>query len=224
MGYAVSAEGRSRGRSRHVQKIIVQDGRAEEQTVQAIQHPPVAGKERARVLDPRPALQQALVEVAQDPERRPPAPPGPPRAAAAAPACPGPARPGLPRRPPGARPGRLPPSCGARRSEPADGGPRRDPRRTRPCREAMMMARSRTRRQAPWSTGGTRRSAAIVPPSAPRYTAPSSVPAAAGTVSSKRRPAARVTASRTRTTRGQQRPRAANPAGATSTNNRRGQT
>ena len=46
--------------SSHVEEVIVQDGRAEEQAVQAVQHASVAGEERPRVLHPGPPLEQAL--------------------------------------------------------------------------------------------------------------------------------------------------------------------
>ena len=65
-GQLATARGRSIvvGRSVHVLKVIVQDRRAEQQTVEPVEHAAVAGEERPRVLDARPPLEEALVEIA----------------------------------------------------------------------------------------------------------------------------------------------------------------
>src|SRR5688500_10540063 len=58
------------GRSPRVEEVIVQDRRAEQQAVEAVEHAPVAGEQAPRVLHPRPALHQALHEVADDARTR----------------------------------------------------------------------------------------------------------------------------------------------------------
>src|SRR3954469_18442195 len=55
---------RSGAVSPRVEEVIVQDGRAQQQAVEAVQHAPMAREERARVLPPRPALQEALGQIA----------------------------------------------------------------------------------------------------------------------------------------------------------------